>query len=251
MQRQFLLTQTAEETAKLAALDRQKAQKEAERATATAAIGKIEALIPFLQQQVDMRRTLFEHETGSKLLYLQTVQQLVEQQQELNIQWSHYGEADAAVAAITEIRAQTSAEYRRALFDELGKAQPKAAGLAQDFIKAEQQTRLQLLTAPIDGIVQQLAVHTVGGVVTPAQPLLVVVPIGSHLEIEAMISNRDIGFVEAGQEAEVEVTTFNFTRHGLLHGRVLTVSPHAIGRDDPQEQTRDKGQGGEDPQRVP
>ena len=251
MQRQFLLTQTTEERAKLAALDSQKTQKEAERATAAAAIGKIEALIPLLQQQVDMRRTLFEHETGSRLLYLQTVQQLVEQQQELNIQKSHYRESDAAVAAITDTRAQTAAEYRRALFDDLGKAEPKAAGLAQDLIKAEQRTRLQLLTAPVDGIVQQLAVHTVGGVVTPAQPLVVVVPIDSHLEIEASVSNRDIGFVEAGQEAEIKIATFNFTRYGLLHGRVLTVSQDAVGRDDPQDQTPDRTQRGEDAQRTP
>jgi hemolysin D len=251
MQRQFLLTQTAEERAKLAALDSQKTQKEAERATAAAAIGKIEALIPLLQQQVDMRKTLFEHETGSRLLYLQTVQQLVEQQQELNIQKSHYREADAAVDAITETWAQTAAEYRRALFDDLGKAEPKAAGLAQDLIKAEQRTRLQLFTAPVDGIVQQLAVHTVGGVVTPAQPLVVVVPIDSHLEIEASVSNRDIGFVEAGQEAEIKIATFNFTRYGLLHGRVLTVSQDAVGRDDPQDQTPDKTQRGEDAQRTP
>jgi hemolysin D len=251
MQRQFLLTQTAELRAKLAALDGQKAQKEAERNTAGAAIGKIEALIPLLQQQVDMRRTLFEHETGSKLAYVQTVQQLVEQQQELNIQKSHYREADAAVAAITETRAQTAAEFRHGLFDDLGKAEPKAAGLAQDLIKAEQRTRLQLLTAPVDGVVQQLAVHTVGGVVTPAEPLLVVVPVGSHLEIEAMVSNRDIGFIDVGQEAEIKVATFNFTRYGLLHGRLLTVSQDAIGRDDTQEQRRDKAQQGEDAQRTP
>ena len=251
MQRQFLLTQTAEERAKLAALDGQKTQKEAERATAAAAIGKISALIPLLQQQVDMRRTLFEHETGSRLLYLQTVQQLVEQQQELNIQKSRYREADAAVAAITETRAQTAAEYHRALFDDLGKAEPKAAGLTQDLIKAEQRTRLQLLTAPVDGIVQQLAAHTVGGVVTPAQPLLVVVPLDSHLEIEARVSNRDIGFVEAGQEAEIKVETFNFTRYGLLHGSVSTVSADAVGRDDPQEETPDKTQRSEDTSRTP
>jgi hemolysin D len=71
------------------------------------------------------------------------------------------------VAAITETGAQTAAEYRLALFDDLAKAEPKAAGLSQDLIKAEQRTRLQLLTAPVDGIVQELAVHTVGGVVTP------------------------------------------------------------------------------------
>jgi hemolysin D len=250
MQRQFLLMQTAEQLAKLAALDGQKTQKEAERATAAAAIAKIEAVIPLLQQQVDMRKTLFEHETGSKLLYLQTVQQLVEQQQELNIQKSHYRESDASVSAITEARAQTAAEYRRALFDDLAKAEPKAAGLAQDLIKAEQRTRLQLLTAPVDGVVQQLAVHTVGGIVTPAEPLLVLVPAGTQLEIEAKVSNRDIGFVEAGQDAEIKVVTFDFTRYGLLHGQVLSVSQDAVGRD-ALDETHDKAQHREDEPRAP
>lgn len=71
---------------------------------------------------------------------------------------------------------------------------------------------------------QQLAVHTVGGVVTPAQPLLVVVPLDSRLEIEAMVSNRDIGFVHEGQLAEIKIETFNFNRYGLLLGEVLSVS---------------------------
>jgi hemolysin D len=80
-------------------------------------------------------------------------------------------------------------------------------------------------------VVQQLAIHTIGGVVTPAQALLVVVPSESQLEIEAMVSNRDIGFVHSGQEAEIKVDTFNFTRYGLLHGRVLNVSQDAVIRE--------------------
>ena len=59
---------------------------------------------------------------------------------------------------------------------------------------------------------QQLAIHTVGGVVTPAQPLMMVVPSDSRLEIEAMVSNRDIGFVQPGQEAEIKIDTFNCPR---------------------------------------
>ena len=80
--------------------------------------------------------------------------------------------------------------------------------------------------------------HTVGGVVTPAQPLLVIVPADSHLEIEAMVPNRDIGFVHAGQDAEIKIDTFNFTRYGLLHGKVLSVSQDAITRDKPQDKAR-------------
>jgi hemolysin D len=85
--------------------------------------------------------------------------------------------------------------------------------------------------------VQQLAVHTVGGVVTPAQPLLVVVPADSEIEIEAMISNRDIGFVREGQDAQIKVDTFPFTRYGLLSGRILHVSGDAITPDPSKEKT--------------
>ncbi len=89
--------------------------------------------------------------------------------------------------------------------------------------------QLQRLVAPVDGVVQQLAIHTLGGVVTPAQAIMVVVPADSPLEIEAAVSNQDIGFVHAGQQAAIKIDTFNFTRYGLLHGEVLGVSPDAVG----------------------
>jgi hemolysin D len=242
-QRQLLLSENAEQVAKIAALDRQRAQKEAERATASAEIAKIEALVPILQQQVDVRQTLMEHATGSKLSYLQVLQQLVDQQQQLLVQKSRYNEADASLAVIAQTRAQIGEEYRHRLLDDLTKAQAKAAGLQQDLVKASERNRLQLLTAPVDGVVQQLAVHTIGGVVTPAQPLLVVVPADNRLEIEARVSNQDIGFVEPGQEAEIKVETFNFTRYGLLHGRVLSISRDAIAPGATDDRSRDKAQG--------
>jgi membrane fusion protein, hemolysin D len=239
-QRQLLLNQVAEHRAKIAALSRQQAQKEAEHATTSATIRKLETTIPVVQQRVDIRKTLMDKELGSKLTYFEILQLLFEQQAELGVQKSHLQEAEAAVAAIRETRRQAEAEYRRTVSDELAKAEQKANGLAQDLIKAEQKTKLQQLTAPVDGVVQQLAIHTVGGVVTPAQPLLVVVPSDSRLEIEAMVSNRDIGFVHQGQEAEIKIDTFNFTRYGLLHGRVLTVSQDAIIRDRKEDRPNDR-----------
>ena len=94
----------------------------------------------------------------------------------------------ATIAAIVEQRKQSDAEYRRTRYGELVETERKATGLSEDLIKARRRAALQVLTAPVDGTVQQLAVHTVGGVVTPAQTLLVVVPVDSHLEIEAMVS---------------------------------------------------------------
>jgi hemolysin D len=221
------------------------AQKEAERATIKASIDKLEATITPLKERVAIREHLFNKELGSKLLYLTELQDLVGQRQEILVQQSRYSETDAAIAALVETRSKTVAEHERGLFDDLAKAEQKAAGLAQDVIKAEQRTSLQKLTAPVDGMVQQVAIHTIGGVVTPAQALMLIVPAESRLEIEAMISNRDIGFVEVGHDAAIKVDTFNFTRYGLLHGKVLTVSHDAITRDKPQERLTDKPQGAE------
>lgn len=250
-QRQLLLNQVTEHRAKVAALSRQQAQKEAEHATTAATIHKLETIIPVIQSRVDIRKTLVEKELGSKLNYFEVMQLLVEQQEELSVQSSHLRETEAAIAAIRETRGQAEAEYRHTLSDELAKAEQKANGLAKDLIKAEQKTRLQVLTAPVDGVVQQLAVHTVGGVVTPAQPLLMVVPSDSRLEIEALVSNSDIGFVRAGQQAEIKIDTFNFTRYGLLHGTVLTVSPDAVIRDRRQDRPSDRRLGAQNESSEP
>jgi hemolysin D len=228
-QRQFLITQIAEHRAKIAALDGQRAQKEAELATISATIDKLNAVIPTIEERVNIRKTL--NEFGSKLQYYEVLQQLTESQQERLVQKSHLKEAQAAIAANIETRAQTVGEYRRTLFGELSEAERKAGGLTADLSKAEQRLKLQELTAPVSGMVQQLAIHTVGGVVTPAQTLMVVVPQDSPLEIEAMVSNRDIGFVHIGDEVEIKVDTFDFTRYGLLRGRVRTISSDSIARD--------------------
>jgi hemolysin D len=244
-QRLFLINQINEHAAKLAALQSQRVQKEAERGTVEAAIAKLDSTIPVIQQRVDIRKVLLDQGLTSKITYLETLQLLLDQQQERAVQESRYREADAAVTAITKSRVQADAEYHRTLFGQLADAERKVAGLTEDLAKAEGRTKLQVLSAPVDGVVQQLAVHTIGGVVTPAQALLSIVPADSRLEIEAMVPNRDIGFVHPGQEAEIKVDTFNFTRYGLMHGTILSVSQDAITRENPADKLSNKAQGAE------
>jgi hemolysin D len=248
MHRQFLVSQISEQRSKMFELDRQTAQKQAERSTMEANITKLEATIPLLQERVDVRKYLFDKALGTKLTYLSEQQDLVGQQQDLLIQQSKMKEVDAALGALKETRDRTAAEFRRTLLDELVKAEQKSAGIAQDAIKAERRAKLQDLVAPVDGVVQQLAVHTVGGVVTPAQALAVVVPQDSRLEIEATLPNDDVGFVHAGQEVEIKIHTFNFTRYGLLHGRVLGVSMDSIAREGGDARARSENASERDPQ---
>jgi hypothetical protein len=105
--------------------------------------------------------------------------------------------------------------------------------------------------ATIDGAVQQLAIHTVGGVVAPAEQLLVVVPDDGSLVVEAMVPNRDVGFVHEGQEVEVKIETFTFTRYGLIHDRVVGVSRDTVTDDQrkpdrPDERDRSNAKGDAD-----
>lgn len=133
----------------------------------------------------------------------------------------------AGLLALDEGGAQRralDAEFRRDRSRELAEAERQAGSLLQELLKAEQRRSLQTLTAPIDGVVQQLAMHTVGGVVQPAQQLLVIAPFDDPREAEAFLLNRDIGFVRPADPVEVKLETFTFTRFGLVAGEVTSVS---------------------------
>jgi hemolysin D len=231
LHRGLLASQMAEQEAKLAGIDRQRKQKEAEMATLAAMIEKLETTLPLIEHRVGVRKHLSDREIGSRLQYLADLQDLTSQQQEVLVLRSRSLEAEAALSAIDETRARTVAEFRRGLFEELARAEQKVTGLQQEVVKAKQKAHQQQLVAPVDGTVHQLAVHTVGGVVTAAQPLLAVVPADSELEVEAIVPNREVGFLRAGQEAEIKVDAFNFTRYGLIPGRVLAISGDAVARD--------------------
>jgi hemolysin D len=231
MGEQFLIGQMSQYRSKLASLAGDEAQKRAELESQKVSISKIQAVLPLMEERTQMRKTLFDHQTGTKLAYLENLQELLSNQKDLEVQTSRLKEAEASVVASKAKLEETRAEFRRGILSDLAEATRKANGLAQDVAKSEQRTKYQALTAPIDGTVQQLAVHSVGGVVTPAQALLTIVPADSKMEIEAMVDNQDIGFVHPGQDAEIKIDTFNFTRYGLRHGKVVTLSQDAIPRD--------------------
>src|SRR6516162_10067090 len=107
IQRQFLSRQLEEQRAKRAALARQRSQKEAELATATASISKLNAMLPIIEDRVEIRHQLYMHDTGSKVNYLEIMQSYVEAQQELFVQRSRAEEAKSALAALIESEQQS------------------------------------------------------------------------------------------------------------------------------------------------
>jgi hemolysin D len=82
--------------------------------------------------------------------------------------------------------------------------------------------------APVAGTMQQLAVNTVVGVVTPGQALMVIAPKDYAAEVEATLENKDVGFVKVGQKTEIMVETYPFTRYDSLTETLCVVSNDAV-----------------------
>jgi len=220
--------QFAEYQTRRAKLEAEIARREAELRSAQEVVEKLAQTVPIARQQAEGFRQLFEEQGISKSVWLDREQQRIEQEQDLATQRSRVQEIQAARLESVRQRAALTAETKRATLDSLQEGERKAAAAAQEVIKARQRERLMTLAAPVDGTVQQLAVHTVGGVVTPAQALMIVVPRDDPLEIEAFIENKDIGFVRPGQTAAVKVETFPYTKHGTVPAKVVQVSTDAI-----------------------
>jgi membrane fusion protein, hemolysin D len=120
------------------------------------------------------------------------------------------------------------AETRRQALDSLSEAEKIVTSATQDAARAMSHAQLLTLRAPVDGSVQQLTVHTIGGVVPAAQPLMLIVPKEDKVEVEGYVENRDIGFVSEGQSAQVKVDAFDYTKHGMIHGLVDSISRDAV-----------------------
>lgn len=203
-------------------------QRTAEIRSAQARADALCQLLSITRQLTADYKQLFSESAVAKHTWLEKEQARLEQERELAIQQSRIEELNAARMAARHRRRGVIAQLRKAMLDLHGEAERRLASLDQELKKAEQRHRLRALTSPVDGTVQQLAVHTQGGVVTPAQTLMVIVPSDQPVEVQVQIENKDIGFVHAGQLVEVKVETFTFTKYGVVPGVVQSVSHDAI-----------------------
>ena len=223
-----LRSQIATQAAKVSALDEQIAENRAEERGVASSIDKINASLPLLLEKRRLRQDLHDRGYGTTFTYLDAQQAVSDAQQDLPVEKARGQQARAAGASLESQRAQAVAEYHQGVLADLAKAEEKDNELTQELVKAKQKTAGAQLVAPTDGVAEDLAVHTVGGVVTPAQQLLVVVPDGVGVTVEAQLANRDVGFVRPGQDVAIKIEAFDFTHYGLVHGKVTAVSRDAF-----------------------
>jgi len=181
---------------------------------------------------VDMRETLQSHGTGTKADFLAALQDFQRAQATLVADQGQRGEAQAAIGTLVSEKAKALGQFRSDSANKFADASNKVVVDGETVDKAHARLQRSTLVSPVDGIVQKMAVTSIGQVVTTGQELMIIVPSGGALNITAFIDNIDLGFVKAGQDVAIKLDAFPFTRYGTLKGKVVSVATDAIDEDE-------------------
>jgi HlyD family secretion protein/hemolysin D len=222
-----LTSQIAERAAKLGAIKQERTQRVAEKLALEQTLAKVQNTLPYVAERADIREKATLGGIVSVVTSLESQQALAETKGELEINRAKIDSLVAAIDGLDQKSAGTEAEIYTTALTDLSKARERYRAAAEQLAKANHRTDQQTLRAPINGTVQQLQVTTIGSVVTPAQQLLSVVPDEDNVEVEAVLENRDIGFVSVGQPVEIKIDAYPFTRYGLAKGTILAIDRDA------------------------
>ncbi|MFO1250400.1 MAG: HlyD family type I secretion periplasmic adaptor subunit [Inhella sp.] len=223
-----LQSEWAEIQAKQAKLAAEAQRKQAELATAEQVVAKLRSTVPLAQaRERDYQALAGQGFIGGHATQDRT-RERIELERDLATAQAREAETQAGLLEAQRNTSAYRAELLKTLHERQANASLKRAQLGEESTKAGQRQTLTQLKAPVAGTVQQLAVHTAGGVVTPAQPLLVIVPNDAEVTAEVALENKDIGFVRVGQQAEIKLETFPFTRYGTVPATVTRISADAV-----------------------
>jgi len=227
-QAMFVRSAIGEYEAQKASLEQQRAERQAQLAGSQAEISKLEQTLPLLDQQLDARQELADKGYFSKLRLLEFEQLRVEHIQNIEVQGARAAEARASIRNLdAQIRGLREA-FGRGAVAEMAEAEGQSAMAGAELLKSARRREFQQIRSPVDGTVQQLTLTTIGGVVQPAEPIMVIVPDDAAVQVSAQILNKDIGFIYEGQPVRVKLEGFNFTDYGLIEGVVDNISRDAI-----------------------
>jgi hemolysin D len=227
-QRELIAAQIAEVNSTVAGYAAAQNSSSAEAKAAAATRHKLDATLPILDHEVEAMQRLDAngYAPGLRLLELQRTRRSDQGDRDVAIAQEERGASDAHKFGAQMVETRDTAR-RQAMVD-LAKYAADAIVKQEEVIKAARRASLEQLTAPADGTVQQLQLHTVGGVVEPARTLMVIVPEHNDIVVEAQVLNKDIGFVHEGQPAAVKIEAFPFTRYGTVPGTVISLNRDAV-----------------------
>lgn len=223
----LLIEAKNEASASLESISRDILAIRAEQQGMAAEVTRAVASLDVLAQRVSAHEALLEKGFGARVRYLELLQQHTDLENSvpvLQFRVENLKETEHALAA--RYQSTLSAITKNNLMA-IRALQGDVSKLERELEKTRHRRTQLTVRAPADGTIEELAVHTVGGVVTSGQNLMKLVPNHGAVEIEALIHNKDIGFLSQGQKAAIKVDTFNFTKYGLIDANVLDISNDA------------------------
>ncbi len=238
LQNHLLLQEWQQYRAQLAALQSQRENRQAEKQVNGEVIRKLQAILPINTQRAQALKPLVERKLVARDQYLSLEETRITQQQDLAAAKAREIQLNAAIQEAEHNIAALSAQMRASTLSAIADATHETENLRQQLAKASDVDKRQVLYAPVDGQVKDLAVNTVGGVVLEAQQVMLIVPEDAQLEIEAWLPNKDIGFVHQRDTAAIKIHTFPFTKYGTLEASVTRISEDAI---QDEKTAREKG----------
>lgn len=123
--------------------------------------------------------------------------------------------------------------FKTQLLNQLTDKELKEISLESDIEKITFRNTKQRIVSPVDGYINTLMIHTIGGVVTPAKEIISIVPINTQLSAKVRVMNKDIGFIKPNMPVQIKIDTFDFQKYGMIEGIVTEVSKDSI--EDPKE----------------
>lgn len=228
LHREVLMRTVAAHRARIASIDGEIAQHHAQLQRIANSVAERKKLVGVINERVEMYTKLLKSRTGTRSAYLQVAQLLYEERSNLVTESGQLNEVKAATRSLELRRDEEVATFLHDAVQQLAEVENEISRLDQELIKATRREARNRMHAPVAGVVRQLAVHTIGEVVTTDQQIMTIVPENTELEVEAMLLNKDKGFVFESQSVEVKLEAFPFTKFGTVDGEILDVSNDSV-----------------------
>lgn len=179
------------------------------------------------RERLKMSASLLEEGLTARMEHLRLQSEVESLEGELQALGPALPRARAAVAEAGQRLRETEDRFRRESRDEMGETEQTIARVQELLAQATDQGVRAEIKSPIDGVVKKLRTNTIGGVVTPGEAIMEIVPSGDKLVVTARLNPTDRGYVNVGQPALVKISTYDFVRYGGLSGTVTQVAPDA------------------------
>jgi len=226
-ERSLYLSRQEQINAKIRAMEDKKRQKEQELRSTIQRIANLKRSFKLINEEVKMTRPMVKQGVKSKVGFMKLQREQGKLKEELDTAESSIPSIEAGISEISNSIEEAKIEFRNQAKRELNEVTAEAMRIKENAEALGDQMERTLVRSPINGVIQKLYIHTIGGVIQPGEDLIEIVPTDDVLWLEVKIKPSDIAFIYPSQKAVVKVSAYDFAIYGSLEGEVVHISADA------------------------